>query len=270
MFGKLMKYELRGCMRVFLPLWGTTLALAMINGFTMGFEPAISAPLLKFILTILPGLLLFALGLGMFVVAFVLIIRRFYSGLLGEGGPLAFTLPVTFAEQINCRLLTALIMVVGCLLTGFLSTVLIILIRGYGDTVQSFFAEARRVFASYSKTGLILFELIVFFLASGAYMVLRLYSAIAVGHLVQNHRGLCSLAAFIGIGWIINFILIGMGRLFNRYMETNPLVISVTSFEEALQYLPAFFGIGIGFSLLGCVVLWLLTWGILKKRLNIL
>ena len=25
MFGKLMKYELRGCMRVFLPLWGATL-----------------------------------------------------------------------------------------------------------------------------------------------------------------------------------------------------------------------------------------------------
>ena len=93
MFGKLMKYELRGCMRVFLPLWGATLALALINGLTNGFQPSISAPLLRFFLQVLPALLLFGLSFGMFVMAFVLIIRRFFSGLLGDGGYLAFSLP---------------------------------------------------------------------------------------------------------------------------------------------------------------------------------
>ncbi len=52
MFGKLMKYELRGCMRVFLPLWGATLALALINGLPYECQPSISAALLRFVLQI--------------------------------------------------------------------------------------------------------------------------------------------------------------------------------------------------------------------------
>ena len=142
MFGKLMKYELRGCMRVFLPLWGATLALALINGLTNGFQPSISAPLLRFFLQVLPALLLFGLSFGMFVMAFVLIIRRFFSGLLGDGGYLAFSLPATYAQHIASKLLTALIMLAGCLITGLLATVLIIMIRGYGDSVKHFITEA--------------------------------------------------------------------------------------------------------------------------------
>ena len=138
MFGKLMQYELRSCMRVFLPLWGATLALALINGFTTGYRPSISAPLLEFVIRILPALLLFGLSFGMFVMAFVLIIRRFFSGLLGDGGYLAFSLPATCAGHIGSKLLTALLMLVGCLITGLLATVFIILIRGYGDTVHRF------------------------------------------------------------------------------------------------------------------------------------
>ena len=125
MFGKLMKYELRGCMRVFLPLWGATLALALINGLTNGFQPSISAPLLRFFLQVLPALLLFGLSFGMFVMAFVLIIRRFFSGLLGDGGYLAFSLPATCSQHIASKLLTALIMLAGCLITGLLATILI-------------------------------------------------------------------------------------------------------------------------------------------------
>ena len=99
MLGKLMKYEWKDCMRVFFPLWGAMIALGAVNGFTMGSDVNLHNPVLNFVVQILPALLLFGLSFGMFIVAFVLIIRRFYNGLLGEGGYLAFTLPEAL-EQI--------------------------------------------------------------------------------------------------------------------------------------------------------------------------
>ena len=270
MFGKLMKYELRSCMRVFLPLWGATLALALINGFTTGYQPSISAPLLEFLIRILPALLLFGLSFGMFVMAFVLIIRRFFSGLLGDGGYLAFSLPATCAEHIGSKLLTALLMLVGCLITGFLATVFIILIRGYGDSVQSFFAEAWKILSSYPKLGLVIAEAITAALLSASFFVLRLYSGMAVGHLFNNHRGLWSLGAVIGIGWLFNLVTIKVIQLFGQNLEESSFHITITSFQEALNYLPGIFGIFIGFFLVGSIILWVITWLILKKKLNIL
>ena len=149
MFGKLMKYELRGCMRIFLPLWGAVLALALYTGLTAGFEPKVSGFLIDLIVHILPGIALVGLSFGMFVVALVLIIRRFYSGLLGEGGVLAFSLPVTVTEHIFSKLLTALIMTVGCVLAGMLASVLAVIVRGYGSEVMSFLQQAGRFLAEY-------------------------------------------------------------------------------------------------------------------------
>ena len=51
------------------------------------------------------------------------------------------------------------------------------------------------------------------------------------------------------------------------------LEINASSFLELLRYLDIFqkvFGYTIGFLIIGNVVLWLVTWLILKKKLNIL
>ena len=98
------------------------------------------------------------------------------------------------------------------------------------------------------------------------FTVLRLYSGIAVGHLFPSHRGLWSVAAVIGIGWILNFVSIGLVRLFSR----GSIEISVNTVQEAMAILPGFFGGIIVYLLVWNVLMWLLTWIILKKKLNIL
>lgn len=266
MFGKLMKYELRGCMRIFLPLWGAVLALALVNGLTAGFQPKISGFLIDLILHILPGIALVALSFGMFIVALVLIIRRFYSGLLGEGGVLAFSLPVTVTEHIFSKLLTALIMIVGCVLAGFLASMLAVAVRGYGSEVKSFLQQAGRFLADYPKTGLLIAELVVLLLLFGIFTVLRLYSGIALGHLFPSHRGLWSVAAYLILGWILNFVSFGLIGL----ISGDSVEISVNTVQEAMAILPGLFGGVIVYLLVWNVLMWLLTWIILKKRLNIL
>ena len=189
MFGKLMKYEWKDCMRVFLPLWGAMLALAAMNGFTIGVDLKIRNGWLEFFVHILPVLLLFALSFGMFVVAFVLIIRRFYNGLLGEGGYLAFSLPVTVGEHIAAKLLTALIMNIGCVLAGLLSSVLLLSIRGYLPEMKELLQAISRELSSYRHTGLVITEGILLMILLCTYSTLRLYAGMAIGHLFSNHRG---------------------------------------------------------------------------------
>ena len=157
-------------------------------------------------------------------------------------------------------------MTVGCVLAGMLASVLAVIVRGYGSEVQSFLQQAGRFLAEYPKTGLLVFEFIVMLLLFACFTVLRLYSGIAVGHLFPSHRGLWSVAAVIGIGWILNFVSIGLVRLFSR----GSIEISVNTVQEAMAILPGFFGGIIVYLLVWNVLMWLLTWIILKKRLNIL
>ena len=163
-------------------------------------------------------------------------------------------------------------MLAGCLITGLLATVLIIMIRGYGESVNHFIAEAWNILSSYPKLGLIIFEAITAALLSASYTVLRLYSGMAVGHLFGSHRALWSLGSVIGIGWILNLIFIKAGQLFFTHLEknTSQIQISINTFQEALDFLPGFFGIMIAFFLVGNIILWLTTWLILRKKLNIL
>ena len=73
MTGKLMKYELRGCMRIFLPLWAAVLVLSVINGLTNGNQATVSGVLPRIILFVLPAVALGVLLIGMFAVALVII-----------------------------------------------------------------------------------------------------------------------------------------------------------------------------------------------------
>lgn len=270
MFAKLMKYEWKDSMRVFLPLWGATVALGAVNGFTMGSDVSLRNPVLNFIVQILPALLLFGLSFGMFVVAFVLIIRRFYNGLLGDGGILSFTLPVTAAQHLAAKLLMALIMLVGCVLAGLLASVVLIAIRGDLGRVKELFLMLRSQLDGYRFTVPVIIEMLLFCLLAAAFSVLRLYSGMAIGHLFRTHRALWSVAAVLVMGWIFNYLTIQSGKILYNIADRTPQYWNIDSFSALLDRLPLFLGIGIGGFLLGSVLLWLLTHYILGRKLNIL
>ena len=87
MLGKLLKYDFRSMFRVFLPLWGALLAISFINRLTLNSDRMG-----------LPGAVLFIAYIGIIfavmAVTLVLVVQRFYNGLLKSEGYLMFTLPV--------------------------------------------------------------------------------------------------------------------------------------------------------------------------------
>ena len=113
MLAKLMKYDLRSCLRKFGPLWLAVIALSALIG--LSFRYVIDAPggqsgLVIFLLGVLPSMVLFGLFVAMAVMALIFVIQRFYRGLLGDEGYLMFTLPASAGAHIASKGLTALIL----------------------------------------------------------------------------------------------------------------------------------------------------------------
>ena len=99
MLGKLMKYELKACGRIFVPLYVAILVVAAIIGVFSNTESFQVASILIFILM--------ALFIGLMVVTIVLIIQRFKKSLLEDEGYLMFTLPVSIKNLILSKYLTS-------------------------------------------------------------------------------------------------------------------------------------------------------------------
>ena len=109
MLGKLMKHEFRATGRIMLPLLGAELLLSVLAGFSVrGLERIENMNFLG--VTYILTLAVFFLGLfALAVVAFVLMIQRFYRNLLRDEGYLAMTLPVSVDEQIWAKLLVSFV-----------------------------------------------------------------------------------------------------------------------------------------------------------------
>ena len=203
MFGKLCKYEWKYMMRFFLPMWGMLLVLGIINAF--------SAPhwLFNYVSEgreIAGGLLFFALNMGfcaVIIVTMVVIIQRFYNGLLKDEGYLMFTLPVKSGMLINSKLLVSLVLM---FLTGVvrLAAIMAIVISGigWGDFWEGFVWIFRNSDLSGLEWTMMILWLIVLILVASASSLYKIYTAMALGHLAKKHRVGWSVAAYLGISFL--------------------------------------------------------------------
>ena len=203
MFGKLCKYEWKYMMRFFLPMWGMLLVLGIINAF--------SAPhwLFNYVSEgreIAGGLLFFALNMGfcaVIIVTMVVIIQRFYNGLLKDEGYLMVTLPVKSGMLINSKLLVSLVLM---FLTGVvcLAAIMAIVISGigWGDFWEGFVWIFRNSDLSGLEWTMMILWLIVLILVASASSLYKIYTAMALGHLAKKHRVGWSVAAYLGISFL--------------------------------------------------------------------
>ena len=203
MFGKLCNYEWKYMMRFFLPMWGMLLVLGIINAF--------SAPhwLFNYVSEgreIAGGLLFFALNMGfcaVIIVTMVVIIQRFYNGLLKDEGYLMFTLPVKSGMLINSKLLVSLVLM---FLTGVvcLAAIMAIVISGigWGDFWEGFVWIFRNSDLSGLEWTMMILWLIVLILVASASSLYKIYTAMALGHLAKKHRVGWSVAAYLGISFL--------------------------------------------------------------------
>ena len=273
MLRKLLKHEFRATGRIMLPLFGLlVLASVGANLSIRGMLDSDSTFLstLGTILIMLFTVAIVAVG----IMAFILMINRFYKNLLQDEGYVMMTLPVSIHQQIWSKLIvstvwfaaTVLVIILACCITAFDIRFMGELWREMKNIVHAVI-QYNHMDVVANGAAFALEALILCILGSVSFC-LRAYSAMAIGFSFPNHKGLLSVAFYIATGIALQ-ILGGLGMAlvndswFHRLLlGWEPNVSVVAGMHLGMWFL-------IVLELIYCAVFYFLTVYFLQKHLNL-
>ena len=263
MFGKLCKYEWRYMLRIFLPMWALVLVLSVVNRYTLYIDS--TSPLSSKIVTLALLALVFACG-ALGIVAIVMIVQRFYQGLLKDEGYLMFTLPVSRSQLIWSKLIVSMAWGILSAVLAALMWTMVLSVTGGENLFAGIFRGLRSLMESLSgnATGCIV-GLVVLLLAAELASYLRFYAAISLGHSFSNHKLLLSVVFYIGFGIAVQTILSVVTAAGIR-IDVDPDFWADPPAAALLSYV--IWGTA-AWSVLECAAYYILTLLTLKKRLNL-
>lgn len=240
MYRKLCKYEFKSIARTLLPIYLAVIAVSIINAFSekIGSGSLMSGSsflgtgsLFSNILGLFQAVAAFAyfgVLVALFVLTTVVIIQRFYKGLLCDEGYLMFTLPVKTWHLVASKATVAFVMSVVSGITAMIS----ILILGLGATadplgflanlfdLQGWARVLHQLNIQYPAWPLYVIEFIVMCILTALAALFHVYVSMAIGHLARKHRVMMSVVAYIIISMALSFIsgfvliLVGASNLY--------------------------------------------------------
>lgn len=217
---KLLKHEFRATARIMLPMYLVLLATAVGSNFaSRGIWDSGFA-----VLELLSALIVIAFGIaifGVFVMAFAMMIQRFYKNLLQDEGYLMFTLPVSVHQHIWTKLIVSAVWFVLTFLAVLLASMIVAFdvdfLTGFSDFIVTFFQGFQKLKISEALNGtVILAELAVLVFLGLMAFSLQFYAALAAGHSRPNHKLLWSVALFFVFQFVVQMaggtLLMGLDR----------------------------------------------------------
>lgn len=271
MLGKLLKYEVKSTARIFLPIYGLIIALALLNKFFIannsfsyggnyhkGLQIAATISMVTYV----------AFIVALFVVTLIVLIRRFYRNLLGDEGYLSFTLPVKVHSHIDSKLIITFMWEVLSLIVAAFS---IFIMTINSNTVQNFSEFCMDVSSFYQRYGSMAYgvtaEFIILSIISMLTCILQIYASIVIGNLSGKHKMLASFGVFIGFGIVQQIIASTIFSnmtsisLFHSYEYSND--------AQAFSAVSTFLISIIIFSLVFGAIFYFITNWMLSKKLNL-
>lgn len=297
MLGKLFKYELRATGRIFLPAYAVLLVTSFIarlfyaGSLAREFTTEGRA-------TLIVTMVMVMLFTAVWVVTLVVVIRRFWTNLLGREGYLMNVLPVSPWEHVCSKAVTSLAWV---LLSGLVSAAaLAVMLLGttglvdwrdifsFGSLYWSQGWDYLRAEGADGQGALLIVQLIFDGLLSIAGFILTAYAAMSIGQLANRRRVWLSIGAYFGITIARSIVSSALfaGMLMGRFFSSFGAV-SISSRGGADGPTAYWYGGGTHslreflaavntqillqnlFELAVCAALFWLSQRLLKKRLNL-
>lgn len=269
MTGKLLKYELKSSYTYMLVIWAAILVAAVLTSITGHVD---SDTAIGTLITVIPILLYVAAIIALVVAMVFVIVIRFYKGLLGEEGYLMHTLPVKEWQLITSKGLAATIFTLGSMAAVIISSLVFVAASGTG--IEEFMKAIGEVLKTLNfKVVIILIECLVLLILGILKSIYQVYASLAIGQLVDKHRILLAIGAYVGIS-VALVILASIGiqicdsvftAEFFQNWEVNPL-------DSANEFL--YFQLMLIFVFIveavQLVVFHIVTERLLTKKLNLL
>ena len=273
MMKKLLKYDLKSLSRVFLPVWILAPVMAIFLG--MGLNEAIkdSGTYIAYdfnILIVLSGIVFAAVMMAMLVMTILFVIQRFWNGLLKDEGYLMFTLPVTTRELIISKAIAAEIVSVISIAAGMVAMLIL-----FGISVQPidfmtvrFWYWLDGVDITAMQAVMLVILSVISVLCGLLQTIYTVYAAMALGQLMEAHRVMGSVIAYVGISVVNSSVMAAVADIFN-------MVMKMLGIQWDLVYMTGFRGqiislvLMIVVSLIWVVVYHIVTEYVLEKKLNL-
>lgn len=291
MLGKVMKYEFRSAGRLILPYFGLAIVISGVLRLMLLIAGAIWAPagmVLGGIATSLGGMLLFAVV----IMAFVVLVVRFYQSMNGREAYLTFTLPVKPGTQLWGRLIVSTVYtVLSCVVAvacgfifipGFAQSLLSnadIPLEVNGQLVGTFSTTQLSTGTWLSVYGLIVALALVTVVSN----LLKLYASFAIGTRLGPNRVVGSILGYVILNVAETLLVLPLivvpiiaqfttgNALINRLMgDVDALLADMAGTVDAvLRFAWILMGIVAAFTLVLSVVHFLLCRYFYGKRLNL-
>ena len=123
--GKLMKYELRSAMKLFVPLWIAVLVLAFVNSLMVNPDLEKYTGAIPDFLSNLTMIAYTMTVVAILIVAAVYIVLRFYQATMKDEGYLTFTLPVSIDSILWTKALSGILIMALSMVVAVLSILLL-------------------------------------------------------------------------------------------------------------------------------------------------
>lgn len=274
MLGKLLKYEFKAMGRTLLPLYGALLAVAAILGLMINFSDAMNATgIIGSIMAIVIVVVYVVLLIAIVIMTMVLIVQRFSRNLLGTEGYFMLTLPASIDSHILSKTISAMVWSVFSGIVGMLTLPLILFTSGSANTnVGEIFNQIARGLGMVAdeigggNLAVLIIEVLMFMILTGAAFALKVYASISIGHQVQKHTGLLSLATFVGLCIVESMAGSFVGvKTFEISGGSNieQQVVDTVLYAQQIML------VGIAFTAVVAAIYYVITRLLMKYKLNI-
>lgn len=283
MLGKLFAYEWKATWKVPVAICIYLGALTLLGCFSF-ISPIWNSS--STFVEVLAGfsILVYVLSLiGACIAIFVYFVVRFYKNMYSNEGYLMHTLPVKAYEHIVSKGLIFLIwsvlsclIVIGSVILLF-CTVLFTQFGGLNYTFAEFMHELSfgfnlmmRELQEVCTIPIPLLFLIIIFYAfvSLIAQLLQIYASISIGQTFKKYKVMASIVAYIGLNFMLQFIstvilIPNVLREIGIFSDSFPSDSSVNGIFSSSFY------ISLGISFACCIVFYILTEHIMRKKLNL-
>lgn len=254
MLGKLIKYEFKSLLRIFLPLYAVMIALSSVIPTTDTFNDV--GAFVVFALVVISTSIF--IGLAIFT------ILRFNSSLFGDEGYLMFTLPVKVETIILSKALTMFFYYFIAGLSGFISLSIILFRSGL---FKNFFDWNNiREFIVMLDTGriLLLFNSFMLCIFSVLAFIFTIYASISVGHIMKK-RILKYIVAFV-FYFVVSYLFARLAIFIDATYNLNNYIFISDNYSRNMN-------IGILlcnlYNIVRIIIMFTITTVILKNKLNL-
>ena len=269
MVKKLFKHETVAWLRGMLPMYAILLGVALLGRIVQIFEDSSSTPYNIFFTS---STVVYCITIIVcMVMTAIFCITRFYKNLFTSEGYLSFTLPVTTANHLLTKLITALLFSLVSLAVIFISFFIFMFGDAFTEITKTVSYLSGRAF---NEIGLhyifYVIEIILLVIVVCAAQYLLFYACISVGQIARKNRILAAFGVYFGyyfatqmLGTIFIIVVTVNNSFFEKIYNYIVLNLSGYAFLHIILCSALIFEL-----LLGCLY-YAVSHHMIKKKLNL-